>query len=374
MSVTLGPFLACFIITLFLAGYLYIAMHRSTVFIEHTIQFSLIGILIILIRMAIPLNFPFTYTIYSYQILPRLIQFSIITINGTDLQIGMCILILWFTVAAILIIKLFIQYFRFHRYLTQFYIENCCEWAFLFDILKKHYAKPVKIAIIPEPLSPAITGLFHPTLILPDIKNLSLNELDYICQHEIAHYKKHHVWMGLLMEFVCKIHWWNPLILYLKKEFALFLELSNDFFLIQSSSAFNITNYAELIVKTAKNVQANKQLIPSTFMNFAVNTPSVLTTRINFILNQGCSEENRRKKSYFFNRFIICFAIFLSIFFVPEASFREITSAEPDEIEITEDNAYIIEQNNVYSLYVDGEHFIDLDAIPEDFVNLPLYK
>ena len=56
MQLTFGPFFTCFIITLFLAVYLYIITHHTSVFHKRTIQFSLIGILIILIRMSIPFN------------------------------------------------------------------------------------------------------------------------------------------------------------------------------------------------------------------------------------------------------------------------------------------------------------------------------
>lgn len=80
MHLTFGPFFTCFIITLFLAVYLYMIMHHTSVFHKRTIQFSLIGILVILIRMSIPFNFPFTYSFRSYQVLPRMVDFTTKTI------------------------------------------------------------------------------------------------------------------------------------------------------------------------------------------------------------------------------------------------------------------------------------------------------
>ena len=72
MALSFGPFFTCFIVTLFLTVYLHIIMHHTSVFHKRTIQFSLIGILVILIRMSIPFNFPFTYSFQSYQVLPRM--------------------------------------------------------------------------------------------------------------------------------------------------------------------------------------------------------------------------------------------------------------------------------------------------------------
>ena len=98
---------------------------------------------------------------------------------------------------------------------------------------------------------------------MPDGQSFSETELKYICLHEIAHYKEHHLWLGFLMEIICRIHWWNPFVQHLKKEFMLFLELSNDFFLIQSNPKFSVTDYAELIVKTAKRIQSARLAEPS---------------------------------------------------------------------------------------------------------------
>ena len=67
MALSFGPFFTCFIVTLFLTVYLHIIMHHTSVFHKRTIQFSLIGILVILIRMSIP---------FSIFLLP--IRFSLI--------------------------------------------------------------------------------------------------------------------------------------------------------------------------------------------------------------------------------------------------------------------------------------------------------
>ena len=86
MALSFGPFFTCFIVTLFLTVYLHIIMHHTSVFHKRTIQFSLIGILVILIRMSIPFNFPFTYSFQSYQVLPRILDFTTQNIAGCRLR------------------------------------------------------------------------------------------------------------------------------------------------------------------------------------------------------------------------------------------------------------------------------------------------
>lgn len=356
-------------------GYLHIIMHRSSIFFERTIKFSLIGILIILVRMAIPFNLPFTYTVFSYQLLPRIIDFSTIRVSNSSMRVADFIFMAWFIIALILLIQLFTQYVRLQYYLSKFYVEDNAKYYHLFELLHSHYKKPIQIAIIPEPISPAITGFLKPILILPNIDFFSDKELEYICLHEVAHYKKHHLWFGLLMEIVCRIHWWNPFVQYLKKEFALFLELSNDFSLIQSDQKFNTTNYADLIVKTAKKIQTAKHIVPSRLMNFAINNQPILTTRINFILNSRESIQHKKYSHSILCCCFVCIAVLLSVFFVPEASFRELEKTETnDAVQITENNSYILDNGNGYSIYVDGEHFADIDSIPDELQSVPIYK
>lgn len=373
MSFSFGPFFTCLIITFFLTGYLYIVLHQNTFFSIPVIKFSMIGILIILIRMIIPLNFPFTYSVYSYHFLPKLTEFTTIQIADSNLIIADFILIIWFIIAFILLMKLLIQSIKLQRYLSQFYIENNEKWSYLFNLLHKYYKKPIHIAIIQKPISPAITGLFTPTLILPDINEFSDNELEYICLHEIAHYKQHHIWLSLLMEIVCRIHWWNPLVQYMKKEYALFLELSNDFFLIHSKPDFNTIDYAELIIKATKKTQVNRQTAACSLMSFTIKHSSMLERRIKYILNS--QKEKKHKEKLFLYYSFICFAVFLSVFFTPEASFRKIESTEENGVtQINEENAYILETENGYSIYVDGNFFATVDTIPSDLKSVPIYK
>ena len=177
------------------------------------------------------------------------------------------------------------------------------------------------------------------------------------------------------MEIVCRIHWWNPFVQYLKKEFTLFLELSNDFFLIQSNLKFSITDYAELIVKTAKRIRSVRLTEPNRMMHFAVDDTSVLSTRIHFILN---SQENtsrfKRVHEYLCCTVIFAMVIF-SVFCVPEPNFRYLRPVVDGAVELYEGNAYIIDHgNSQYTVYYEGQHFADIDYIPEDLKKLPLYK
>lgn len=78
---------------------------------------------------------------------------------------------------------------------------------------------------------------------------------------------------------------------------------------------------------------------------------------------------------YYYSIFDFVSAFYLlSVFVVPEANFETfIPNDETMGYSISADNAYIIDTGNSYEIYVDGNFFVELDEIPEDFKNLPIY-
>lgn len=373
MEITLGPFYTCFLATFFLAIYLHIIIQHSSVFREWMIKFSIIGVLLILIRMLIPINFPFTYTIYSYQFLPRLTEFTNYELFGTTFQVSDVMYLAWFFIAIILLIKLIIQYWKMKQYLSLFFIEKDGENQYLYNLLYKYCKREIEISIVPETISPAITGLWKPILILPDVTCFSNRELEYVFMHEIEHYNKKHLWFGLIMEIFCRIHWWNPFVQYVKKEFSLFLELSNDFLLIQSVPDFNVAEYADLIVKTSRKIYDSKNIVPISSINFVIDKKDILKTRVQFILDKQVSNHVRRWQTLICVG-IVSISVLLSIFVVPEARFPDNPEEQGGAVEITEENAYILITDTGYSIYVYGKLWGNIDYIPEDFKNLPIYN
>lgn len=373
--ISFGPFLTCLIITFVLIIYLHIIIHHSSFFNERLIKISIISILLILIRMAIPINFPFTYTVYSYHILPGLLEFARYPNAEAQIRIDTIMFFIWLVVTVILLTRFLFRYIHLKKYLSNYYVEHTPFWEETTSSLQAYYNKPLQIAKIPLCISPSVCGLFTPVIILPDTLNLSKDEIKYICFHELAHYQKHHLWIIFFMEIICCIHWWNPFVHLMKKELSLFLELSNDFYLVNHIPGFNILDYASLIKKTAKFIHNSKEKNSTSLLSFTAKSPSVLTTRIHFLLKQSNSEYRPKRYALFLLYFTMFISVSLSFFIVPESNLKEIESNDTSMgVTIEPDNAYILDNGSSYQIYVDGNFFVELDEIPEDFKNLPIYK
>ena len=374
MTITFGQFFLCFFVTFLLVCFLHFILYKSISFPKNMMNFLFLGILIILIRMLLPLNFPFAHSIYSYHILPKIMEFTTEPLTTNGLTVQNILVRIWGCVSGLLLIRFLIQYWRVHRYLSLFYIQNNNEWNWLFNICNSYFKKTIKIAIIDKPISPAIVGLLNPTLILPNLKYFTKEEVEYICMHEISHFKQRHLWISLLMELICCIHWWNPLMKYLKKDYMLFLELSNDFNLIQSSANFNSIRYAELIIKTAKQITRENSPYFCSSVNFVVKNQTILTTRINYIINSETQKNSKQIIRSFLGCLFICSAIIFSIFFVPEVSYRQMSpTTEGDITEITKDNAFILKTTTDYRIYVNDKYFATVTSIPKELEDIPIY-
>ena len=108
MEISFGPFLTCFFAIMFLTIYLYIILYRTrNVFAKNT-KWLFLGILLIFIRLSVPVNFPFTYSVYSEKFLPRFTN-PLCDNKIGNLSIYDCLLILWISVV---VIKVLIFFYR----------------------------------------------------------------------------------------------------------------------------------------------------------------------------------------------------------------------------------------------------------------------
>ena len=118
----------------------------------------------------------------------------------------------------------------------------------------------IKIIVHAYVNSPAITGFFHPVIILPDIK-FNNNELLVIFIHEISHYRFKHHFIKLIMELICAVFWWNPLFKKLSSELSYIMELQSDKAVCLNLDHNQKKEYLQAMAKVALNIK-NRNVIP----------------------------------------------------------------------------------------------------------------
>ena len=101
--------------------------------------------------------------------------------------------------------------------------------------------------------SPAVVGLFHPTLLLPAgiASRLTDDELQMVLRHELAHLKRGDLWMNFVATALQIVHWFNPLLWFTFACMRQDREMATDALAISSSRSNSPFAYGQMLLKLA---------------------------------------------------------------------------------------------------------------------------
>lgn len=114
-----------------------------------------------------------------------------------------------------------------------------------------HCTKQILIYQVPGLSSPAISGLIHPVILLPD-REYSDQDLRFIFMHELNHYLHNDLWKIFFWELVVCIYWWNPLSYMIRRLIKDTAEYANDIRLTKDRDELTRTNYMLSLLNTSK--------------------------------------------------------------------------------------------------------------------------
>jgi len=124
--------------------------------------------------------------------------------------------LIWFTVALGLAIFALMCNFRLWRIIKS---QRPLTEGKILDLLEDCKAEMgvqtiLGVIVTDKVKSPALFGVVRPRLLLPEgiIKTLSTEQLRYVFLHELAHLKRHDIYLGWLMVILQILHWFNPLV------------------------------------------------------------------------------------------------------------------------------------------------------------------
>lgn len=373
MSISLGPFLTCFVTILILTVYAYVMMKRSNDFFRGTVKIIFAIIAVITLRMMVPVNFPFTRTIYSSKLLIGLGNIVYANVYGDrEILVSDLLLWLWIGVAVILLIRYFYKRVKVRRILEQYVIKDTDTKEYYESFLNDTKIRSIKIAVIPGEEQAAIFGVIRPIMILPDAV-LEEKTVAHMIRHEIKHYANYDLWLKFFVDLLVVIHWWNPIVYMMRKELSLAFELSNDYMVTKDMSELGKIEYAETLVQAAK-LMSNQQAY-----DLNLTGGECLETRIKMLLKEKTTEGMRSRLLAAANLLFVFLIMIISLVFVPEVFYEESVHYDSEEFEgvfdITPENAYYLKTENGYELYADDVYRWTEKEIAEEFreMGIPVY-
>jgi len=97
-----------------------------------------------------------------------------------------------------------------------------------------------------------LIGVIFPSIMLPDTIYTN-TQLSFILMHELTHKRRHDVILKWFSALVGALHWFNPIIYFVRREIKLSCELACDAAVISSLDANGKQNYGDTLIAIAKN-------------------------------------------------------------------------------------------------------------------------
>lgn len=140
--------------------------------------------------------------------------------------------------------------------------------------------KQVQLAYNYKISTPALVGLWKPTVLLP-IEQGDNVELSMVIRHELIHFKSKDLWIKMFTLVVISLHWFNPLVYVLRKHIHTWSEFSCDEKVVVKMTRAERKRYGETIL----NMLENTPVIRSSFSVSLSGTRKNLERRLTMLLN-----------------------------------------------------------------------------------------
>ncbi len=137
---------------------------------------------------------------------------------------------------------------RWSRKVTDAAVINAFDEAKSFAGVKRG----IDIKICKTVSTPMVFGLIKPVLLLPDMK-FDSTDLPIILRHELIHFKRHDIWVKLLLIAAKTVHWFNPVVYLMYRAANKDIELACDAEVVKNKDSKYRRLYCEAIMRLVHN-------------------------------------------------------------------------------------------------------------------------
>lgn len=115
---------------------------------------------------------------------------------------------------------------------------------------KMRVSHPPKLWMNAKVTTPLLTELLRPRIYLPSDR-YTWKELELLLSHELSHYRHHDLWYKLILQLVCIVYWFNPLLHWMRREADQDLEFLCDERIMKDGAHEERMQYNYLLAQTA---------------------------------------------------------------------------------------------------------------------------
>lgn len=337
---------------------------------------------VIILRYLIPVELPFTKSVYIYNVYPDIYHFFIddfAVINGFSINLCQILSGIWIIGSVLLFgrsIRDYIKAYKFCKSCLPLEQEHILK-AFTQVCAEMGKNKRFHIAVSDSINTPLIFGISKSFIILPPI-NLSSEEWYFIFKHELTHYYRGHLFYHLLCEIMCCLYWWNPVVYLFRKLMRALLEMDVDTNVTHSLTTEDTYAYIDCLTKMAK-LQVLKKFTNKWLIAFTASGNSNLLKRSYFLFD---NLEYKRKR-FFAPAFALGFTtilfLLISILIIFEPSNRfdnDLYGVNSENTwNFTRDGCFLLEEEvGKYTIYIDWKACLEQVSFPVDDPDIRIYS
>lgn len=352
----------------------YFFLKDSRRILQVSMHVMLIGVLFLLLRLLIPFEFSFEYTIIDTHFLPNIFLFlytPIIESNMFNVYVYHIFLFAWICGIALFGYRTIEAYLKFKNLLNKEPCVNNKEVKELIHSVERLYRNPTEFNVIRTSWTsvPLLFGILKPTIVLPQIE-LNDEELGYIIRHEISHYHHYDLWIKLFTELIVIIYWWNPLVYLLRQQIDKILEIRVDTAVTKQMCEAEKIRYLECLLAIAKGNMHSS--INSFALPFDSRTVSALSQRFHIVLNRTYQQKSVIQNSIMFITIVFILALMSSVVIEP---YSIAPGDQQETVELTADTSYlVVNANGGYDVYLNNEYLATVSEIKDSYSDLRRYK
>lgn len=330
-----------------------------------------VAIFLIFTKLLVPYEFSFTHTLASKKILPTItaIENRYIFENIT---IGNLLLCTWILISMLVLVYTLFKHWKLMKILYLVPAINNTEINQILSQLciKKQIRNIPKVIQLDINIGPFIVGLRNPLIVLPS--QLSNIEIRFILLHELEHFKHRHILIKSCTEIVTAIYWWNPVIWLIRREIISAMEMQADTHVIKGLPNKARLTYLESLIKVSKKVNGKQNA--NLALSFAFKS-SMIEYRVRAALKFDCFQKDKKTSVFYIWPLALSIVLlFFSFIYTFESYNISPVNVAGTFIVKPETDYFVLRDDRLYDLYVNGEFAVTIPNIPEELSNLPIHK
>lgn len=341
------------------------------------------------LRFLLPIELPFAFTLRLPRMISRLIvkcHERLFDFAGQPLSLWQIFKGIWLAGFLITVAIQIFSYFRYSRHIVLYgkeltdkepykrLIEDIC--------LSRKRKNRFRVIALPDLDTPALFGILHPRILLPEEYELTDKQLFYILRHETAHHFNHDILLKGIVKIITLAYWWDPFSWLLNRQADVILEMHVDDTLTTRNTDTTI-EYMQCLVDISERT-SGRHSADNLMVGFLLPSGlEDLKRRFGLITN------NQEKHSLLWTFFLLAvsFGIYIASYtvilegYIPPQEIVNLDLLLPDELPQVEniifptaDNSYFIDnQDGTYTLYLDGKTWDTVDSLKHYPEGIPVY-